>query len=133
MNLLHLWDNSWHVPPPNENLQDSFGRSPRDLELNSGKPTTDFIKSLALRTIGDLMDSEMDSVLVFPNSFREGSDELKNQYIFQLSLDDNGSIKSLTTNNIIGFIGSGNTDIRIHSRFCNLKGSMNDFFLYYML
>lgn len=133
MNLLHLWDNSWHVPPPNENLQDSFGRSPRDLELNSGKPTTDFIKSLALRTIGDLMDSEMDSVLVFPNSFREGSDELKNQYIFQLSLDDNGIIKSLTTNNIIGFIGSGNTDIRIHSRFYNLKGSINDFFLYYML
>jgi 5-methylcytosine-specific restriction endonuclease McrBC regulatory subunit McrC len=133
MNLLHLWDNSWHVLPPNENLQDSFGRSPRDLELNSGKPTTDFIKSLALRTIGDLMDSEMDSVLVFPNSFREGSDELKDQYIFQLSLDDNGSIKSLTTNNIIGFIGSGNTDIRIHSRFYNLKGSINDFFLYYML
>lgn len=131
---IHLWDNSWHVPPPSENAKDSFGRSPRNLDIKEkrGRPATNLIKSLALRTIGELKESEIDSVLVLPNSFREGLDDLKDQYIFQLSLDDDGNIQSLTTNNIIGFIGSGNIDIRIHSRF-NLKGSNDDFFLYYML
>ena len=71
MDPIHLWDNSWHVPPPNENVKDLFGRSPHDLDIKEkrGKPATELIKSLALRTIGDLKESEMDSVLVLPNSF----------------------------------------------------------------
>ena len=70
-------------------------------------------------------------VLVWPNSFNEGYDELKEQYIFRITEKDGKTIDSLTTNNVVGFIGKGKTDIRIHSRFASSND--NDFFLYYML
>lgn len=134
MSTIHLWDNSWHVPPPNDDKKDSFGRKPRDLIIgkNSG-----ILKSLSSYTIGELMQSEDNAVLVWPNSFQEGYDELKDQYIFRVSQKEGDKIDSITTNNVVGFIGKEKTDIRIHSRFSSdkpdKKGDVNDFFLYHML
>lgn len=77
------------------------------------------------------MADEECEVLVWPNSFNEGYDELKDQYIFRITEKDGKTIDSVTTNNVVGFIGKSNTDIRIHSRFASSND--NDFFLYYML
>ena len=77
------------------------------------------------------MADEECEMLVLPNSFNEGYDELKSQYIFRITEKDGKTIDSVTTNNVVGFIGKSNTDIRIHSRFASSND--NDFFLYYML
>ena len=131
--IIHLWDNSWHIPSPNDDLQDSFGRKPHDLKYcnSSSKINAEDLRALSSSTIGELMADEECEVLVWPNSFNEGYDELKDQYIFRITEKDGKTIDSLTTNNVVGFIGKGNTDIRIHSRFASSND--NDFFLYYML
>ena len=131
--IIHLWDNSWHIPSPNDDLQDSFGRKPHDLKYcnSSSKINAEDLRALSSSTIGELMADEECEVLVWPNSFNEGYDELKDQYIFRITEKDGKTIDSVTTNNVVGFIGKSNTDIRIHSRFA--FSNDNDFFLYYML
>ena len=131
--IIHLWDNSWHIPSPNDDLQDSFGRKPHDLKYcnSSSKINAEDLRALSSSTIGELMADEECEVLVWPNSFNEGYDELKDQYIFRITEKDGKTIDSVTTNNVVGFIGKSNTDIRIHSRFASSND--NDFFLYYML
>lgn len=136
MSTIHLWDNSWHVPPPNENMKEAFGRPVRDLKKNDNDSQA--LRILSSCTIGELMKSEENAVFVWPNSFQNGNDELKDQYIFRVSEKDGYKIDSVTTNNIVGFIGMerGNvkTDIRIHSRFSSGKGEKTqDYFLYRML
>ena len=133
--IIHLWDNSWHVPQPDENMRDLFGRKPLPLEMGRIKPSV--LNMLSSYTIGELMQSEDNAVLVWPYSFREGNEEIKDQYIFRVSQRDGNKIDSITTNNVVGFIGKEKTDIRIHSRFSSdkpdKKGNVNDFFLYHML
>ena len=114
-------------------MRDSFGRPACDLIIGK-KYDSEVLKSLSSYTIGDLMKSKENSVLVWPNSFQNGNDELKDQYIYCITEGDGKSIVSITTNNVVGFIGKGKTDIRIHSRFCSGKGEKtNDYFLYHML
>ena len=127
--IIHLWDNSWHIPSPNDDLQDSFGRKPHDLKYcnSSSKINAEDLRALSSSTIGELMADEECEVLVWPNSINEGYDELKDQYIFRITEKDGKTIDSLTTNNVVGFIGKGNTDICIHSRFASSND--NDFFL----
>jgi 5-methylcytosine-specific restriction endonuclease McrBC regulatory subunit McrC len=129
MSTIHLWDNSWHVLESTEGQIDSFGREPKPLKRNGSDNMC--LHALSSSTIGELMADEECEVLVWPNSINEGYDELKDQYIFRITEKDGKTIDSLTTNNVVGFIGKGNTDIRIHSRFASSND--NDFFLYYML
>jgi McrBC 5-methylcytosine restriction system component len=133
MSTIHLWDNSWHVEQPNESIMDSFGRKPRVLNIKP-KDDTLVLKSLSSYTIGELMKSEENAVLVWPNSFQDGNDELKDQYIFRVSEKDGKTIDSITTGDVVGFIGKDNTDIRIHSRFFSGEDkNIKDYFLYHML
>ena len=129
MSTIHLWDNSWHVSEPTEGQKDSFGREPKSLKRNGNDDIC--LRTLSSSTIGELMADEECEVLVWPNSINEGYDELKDQYIFRIAEKDGKTIDSLTTSNVVGFIGKGKTDIRIHSRFASSND--NDFFLYYML
>ena len=131
MSTIHLKDNSWYVNDwiLNDFGQDSYGRKPEKLELARGN--SEILHVLTSSTIGELMADEECEVLVWPNSFNEGYDELKDQYIFRITEKDGKTIDSVTTNNVVGFIGKSNTDIRIHSRFASSND--NDFFLYYML
>ena len=134
--LIHLWDNSWHcVPNPDGSMNDSFGRKPCDLK-KSERNDDQVLRTLASVTIGDLMKSDECDVLVWPHSFQDSVDEIKDQYIFRISEKDGRKIDSLTTGNVVGFIGKGNTHIRIHSRFSSdvgKGGKLNDYFLYHML
>lgn len=132
--IIHLWDNSWHVPNPDESVTDSFGRKPRPLN-KKGKDDS-VLRTLSSMTIGDLMKTEGCDVLVWPHSFQDSVDEIKDQYIFQISEKDGKNIDSLTTGNVVGFIGKGDTHIRIHSRFSSNGGKGDeekDYFLYHML
>ena len=134
--VIHLWDNSWHVPQPDDNMKDSFGRKPCELKKQNNNDDKVF-KEFSSYTIGELMKLEGNAVLVWPYSFQEGNEEFKDQYIFRVSQRDGNKIDSITTNNVVGFIGKEKTDIRIHSRFSSdkpdKKGNVNDFFLYHML
>lgn len=109
------------------------------MELGSVKPEK--LRTLSSSTIGELIKSESGEVIVWPNSFNEGYDELKDQYVIRITEKDGEKVDSITTNNVVGFIGvgtgRGKVDIRIHSYFTsdkrNSKNEVNDYFLYYML
>ena len=132
MSTIHLWDNSWHVLPPIDDMKDSFGRKPCDLKKYGDDSS---LKILSSYTIGDLMKEKENAVMVWPNSFYEGNEELKEQFIFRITEKGGNKIDSVTTNNVVGFIGKGKTNIRIHSRFSSIDkdGKGDDFFLYYIL
>ena len=136
MSTIHLWDNSWHVSESTEGQKDSFGRKAVDLsECCASKGISpNNLRPLSQTTIGKLMTDEKNEVMVWPNSFNEGYEDLKDQFIFSIT-EENNTINSITTGNVVGFIGVGSgrskTDIRIHSRFASSND--NDFFLYYML
>ncbi len=125
---IFLKDNSWHVVQPDESMYDSFGRKPLPLKKLDGN-TAKHVCSLSSYTIGELMDISGD-VYVWPNVHGEVDDGLKKQSIFSITEKDGKSIDSITTNNIVGFIGYNGTDIHIRSRFSKDK---DDFFLYYMM
>lgn len=138
MNTIYLKDNSWHIVDwiSDDLRRDQFGRKPEKLK---GRWNSENLRILSSSTIGELMKSEGGEVLVWPNSFNEGYEGLKDQYIFRITEKDGKGIDSITTGNVVGFIGKGpekrGTNIRIHSRFSSIDkdGKGNDFFLYYML
>ena len=130
---IHLWDNSWHIQETNESSQDRYGRKPC---LVKYKGATEILRQLSSFTISEMMNTDEVNVIVWPQSFIEGFDAIKDQYILRITEKDGNDIDSITTGNIVGFIGKNQTDIRIHSRFSAIdenKEDVNDFFLYYML
>lgn len=94
-----------------------------------GREIRKFFQYLSANSLGDLKDEENNSILVFPQSFDETQDGFVDSYVLQYS-EDNNIPKSIVTNNIVGFIGNGNVDLRIRSRFSHGK---DDYFLYYMM
>ena len=111
MSIVHLWDNSSHVQNLDEKQPYSSG-----FKLPKLWGDTSNLRILSSSTIGEMMADEECEVMIWPNSFYEGNEELKEQYIFRISEKE------------------GNTDIRIHSRFSSKKAEkINDYFLYYML
>ena len=136
---LHLWDNSWHVKEPSDSARDRYGRKPCPLNY---RPKIDIscLRTLKSLTISEMIEADEADVIVWPQSFIEGFEAIKDQYIFQISEKDGKRIDSITTGNIVGFIGKGDTHIRIHSRFSAIDKKdknkwevKNDYFLYYML
>ena len=73
-----------------------------------------------------LTDKEDNDVWLFPNKENRYDDKIEDEVI--ISLCGN----RLTTGNIMGFIGYGDTQLTIRSRFSN-KGEGNDWFMQYML
>lgn len=73
-----------------------------------------------------LTDKENNDVWLFPNKETRHDDKIDNEVIISLCGD------RLTTGNIMGFIGYGDTQLTIRSRFSN-KGEGNDWFMQYML
>lgn len=130
---IHLWDNSWHIQETNDSSRDRYGRKPLVVKYRGA---TEILRHLSSFMISEIMKDEETDVLVWPQSFIKGYEAIKDQYIFQITEKDGKNIDSITTGNIVGFIGKDKTDIRIHSRFSTIdekKEEVNDFFLYYML
>ena len=82
------------------------------------------LQKIAEKPIGQLSLEDHPNLLIFPQNLEEYGDKIGNQYVFEVK---DGK---LYTGNIMGFIGYGNTKVRIHSRFAQ---GLDDYFLHYML
>lgn len=72
------------------------------------------------------------SLLIFPFDLESSKDKIGELPILQIRKNESDISESkLYTNNLMGFIGIGETQISISSRFC--KNTGKDFFLQYML
>lgn len=72
------------------------------------------------------------SLLVFPQVLGKFEDGIEEAHIFDISGKPEQLEKfTLTTGNLMGFIGIGNSQLKISSRFA--KDDTQDFFLHYML
>lgn len=99
------------------------------------KITTDDVKNtlryLSLHPLSELKNDNGDSILVFPHSFEDTKDEIGDSFLLSYSEDKIGNPESITTGNLVGFLGKDGLDIRIHSRFSSSE--KKDYFLYYLL
>lgn len=83
------------------------------------------LRQLANISIDKLRDQTGNDLWLFPKKGDRYDDKIENQFLFELD----GEV--LTTNNIMGFVGCGDTELTIRSRFSNKDG--NDWFMQYML
>lgn len=93
-----------------------------------------FLRYLSSHSLSEMKNDKGCDILVVPHSFKETKDEIGDSYVLSYAEDKEGSPDSITTGNLVGFIGYNGTDIRIHSRFSiGKKDEIKDYFLYYML
>jgi 5-methylcytosine-specific restriction endonuclease McrBC regulatory subunit McrC len=85
----------------------------------------DNLRQIAGRRISDLVSAAGNEVWLFPREKDRYGDKIENKAVFTIE----GNI--LTTENIMGFIGCGGTDITIHSRFSS--DYEKDYFMQYLL
>lgn len=85
----------------------------------------DNLRQIAGRRISDLVSAVGNEVWLFPRENDRYGDKIENKSVFTLE----GNI--LTTENIMGFIGCGGTEITIHSRFSS--DYERDYFMQYLL
>ena len=81
------------------------------------------------KTIAQLC-KENENLLVFPDSIEMSDDKVGDASVMTILNTDNPDIVRITTGNVMGFIGIGNLQVKIKSRFD--KGR-DDYFLHYML
>ena len=82
------------------------------------------LQKIAEKPIGQLSLDDNPNLLIFPQNLEEYGDKIGKQYVCEVKEG------KLFTGNIMGFIGYGDTKVRIHSRFA--QGD-DDYFLHYML
>ncbi len=82
------------------------------------------LQKIAEKPIGQLSLDDNPNLLIFPQNLEEYGDKIGKQYVCEVK---DGK---LYTGNIMGFIGCGDTKVRIHSRFTQGE---DDYFLHYML
>lgn len=82
------------------------------------------LQKIAEKPIGQLSLNDNPNLLIFPQNFEEYGDKIGTEYICEVKEG------KLFTGNIMGFIGYGDTKLRIHSRFAQGE---DDYFLHYML
>ena len=81
--------------------------------------------------VKELRDGVEHSILVYPQSFLDMSDEIGEQVVFEITKRDaDGNPVEFWTKNLVGFISYKGKEIIISSRF---SGEKDDNFLYYML
>lgn len=83
------------------------------------------IQKIAGRKIADLLSETGNELWLFPREKNRYGDKIEKETVF--TLVDN----KLTTGNIMGFIGCGETEVTIHSRFSS--SYENDYFMHYLL
>lgn len=96
-----------------------------NFRVESGQSLKD-LQHIADCPLDKLTDKENNDVWLFPNKGNRYDDKIENEVIISLCGD------KLQTWNIMGFIGYGDTQLTIRSRFSN-KGKGNDWFMQYML
>ena len=93
----------------------------------------DDISHIANKTIEELLE-ENPNLLIFPQSLGINKDKIEELEILHLSgSKDNLKECKVKTGNLMGFIGYGNTQISITSRFAKNNDTKDDYFLHYLL
>ena len=93
----------------------------------------DDISHIANKTIEELLE-ENPNLLIFPQSLGINKDKIEELEILHLSgAKDNLKECKIKTGNLMGFIGYGNTQISITSRFAKNNDTKDDYFLHYLL
>lgn len=96
-----------------------------NFRVESGQCLKD-LQQIADCPLNKLKDKDNNDVWLFPNKGERHDDRIEKEVIISLCGD------RLTTGNIMGFIGYGDTQLTIRSRFSN-KGEGHDWFMQYML
>lgn len=76
----------------------------------------------------DLVDKDLNNVWLFPKPEERHDDKIDDDQIFSIRRDKDGF--ELTTYNIMGYVGYGDIEVTIESRFSNNR---HDWFMQYML
>ena len=119
--MIKLKDNSYKsINEIKENLK-SENKDKNISEENIEKDINS-LKEISHRTIKNIIEN--DNLLIFPSDLNKSKDIDDNKTIFNIYNNE------IRTNNIMGFIGYNDTQIKITSRFATDK---NDYFLHYML
>lgn len=109
------------------NLVDNRGRWSDD-SCSYLLPDDDYDKGFLRQLSGSLVaDLCAQNLLICPQSFELGD---KNARILEYVERGEDLPAAVYTNNMLGFVGKGGTDVFIHSRFSN---GNDDYFLHYML
>lgn len=132
--VLKIKDNRIYTAVPDKkNTFISYGT---EIKINNGM--SNFLDKIANKTLPELEKSEFDKkVFLFPDDFikqKEKESEKEDDKVYILkTVKNNKNIISLSTKltgNIIGFLGQGQQQLVIKSRF---DGDDDDCFLFYML
>lgn len=83
------------------------------------------LQKIANTKIGDIKLEDNQNLLIFPHCLNAHGDKIGDEKIFSLQSS------TLTTGNIMGFIGINDSELKIQSRFA--KNDNEDYFLHYML
>lgn len=93
----------------------------------------DDISHIANKTIEEVIE-ENPNLLIFPQSLGINKDKIEELEILHLTgSKDNLKDCKIKTGNLMGFIGYGDTQISITSRFAKNNDTKDDFFLHYLL
>ena len=84
------------------------------------------LKSISDVSLSDIRTENNLSVLIFPDSLQDCTQDFGNKEICHITEDG----KTLVTNSIVGFVGRNKTKLSIHSRFSDGE---TDYFLHYMI
>lgn len=117
--MIKLKDNSYKsINEIKENLKsENKNISDEDIEKDINS-----LEKISHRTIKNIIEN--DNLLIFPSDLNKSKDIDKSKTIFNIYNNE------VRTNNIMGFIGYNDTQIKITSRFASNE---NDYFLHYML
>lgn len=107
----------------------TYSKEENSVKLNGKGSCVNLIKKFNGRTISKINNEQDGKIIVWPAVCDDGNDDAENQILFDCVFDEN-SISELKTYNLIGFVGDGNNQIEIRTRFS--EGD-NDPFLYRML
>lgn len=129
---IRLDDNSYYC---RNNEDEKFVKKMPDnlVKGKKGNNYINFISILSDNSLEELSNNQKNGgILVWPHSFKECKNDLAKLKILECTFDKDGIIQELRTNNLVGFVGNGNIQIEIGTRFCNINGDA-DYFLYYLL
>lgn len=117
--MIKLKDNSYKsINEIKENLKsENKNISDEDIEKDINS-----LEKISHRTIKNIIEN--DNLLIFPSDLNKSKDIDESKTIFNIYND------KILTNNLMGFIGYNDTQIKITSRFASNE---NDYFLHYML
>ena len=118
-NKLYLRDNTEHYANTDTHATDL---------VKITNKNSRFLKNISSCNIEKL--NEDGSILVWPHLFKDCNNDFANMKILEYNEKEN----KIQTTNLVGFIGKGNVEIEINSRFSGKEnGNEQDYFLYYML